>query len=128
MEKQASASKLHTLFLVKTSKAPYTGIIATGEEELAVKHILLTTAILLSLLLTGCAQPDTAPSDDPIFLEFESQTWQLVCSGEKNDVNFQAAEYFAQLVYRETNGAVSVTVTPDETLSDTGSDADLSLI
>ena len=91
------------------------------------KRILLTM-LMLTLLLSSCAQADAIPSDDPIFLEFEAQNWQLACSGDKKDVNFQAAEYFAQLIYRETNGAVSVTVTSGSTLSDTGSDADISLI
>ena len=82
------------------------------------KRILPVMLFICSLLLTGCFGPDAGYSDDPIFLEFESQTWQLTCAGGKNTVDTQAAEYFAQQVYRETNGAVNVTVTHGCSLTD----------
>ncbi len=94
------------------------------------KRILPVLVLILSLLLTGCAGLDPAPSDDPIFLEFESQTWQLACAGGKNAVDTQAAEYFAQLIYRETNGAVTVQVTSGSSLTDEDGirdEADISL-
>ena len=81
------------------------------------KRILLLLILMLSLL-TGCFAPDAGSSDDPIFLEFESQAWQLTCAGGKSAVDTQAAEYFAQQVYRETNGAVNVTVIHSSSLTD----------
>jgi len=96
-----------------------------------VKRILLASILILSLFLTGCSGMPPAASDDPIFLEFESQTWQLTCAGGKNAADTQAAEYFAQLVYRETNGAVQVTVHSGTSLTDeTGTlddEADISI-
>lgn len=89
------------------------------------KRALSIVCILLALALSGCSQPPTVPSDDPIFLEFEAQTWQLLCTGSKDSVNAQAAEYFAQQVYRETNGAVSVQVNFVSALS--AEEGDLSL-
>ena len=81
------------------------------------KRTLAILCILSLLLLCACAQTTPTPSDDPIFLEFESQTWQLHCVGSKGSVNAQAAEYFAQQVYRETNGAVTMEVTLVNSLS-----------
>lgn len=94
------------------------------------KRILLAAVLTLSFLLTGCFGTDAVSSDDPIFLEFESQTWRLTCSGGKNAVDTQAAEYFAQLVYRETNGALKVEVSSGSSLTDENSlaeDADITL-
>ncbi|MBE6961763.1 MAG: transporter [Ruminococcaceae bacterium] len=84
------------------------------------KRILPTLILFLLFLLTGCIGLDPTSSDDPIFLEFESQTWQLTCFGSKNAVDTQTAEYFSQLVYRETNGAVQVNVRSGSTLSSGG--------
>ena len=47
------------------------------------KRLLLASILILSLFLTGCSGMPPAASDDPIFLEFESQTWQLTCAGGK---------------------------------------------
>lgn len=72
------------------------------------KRIWLT-ALILAVLLTGCAgMPAQPPDDDPILLEFEAQSWQLTYVGGKKSIDAKTAEYFAQLIYRETNGAVSV--------------------
>lgn len=89
------------------------------------KRTLATALALLFLLLTGCADDGDVSTDDPILLEFESQTWQLTCSGGKNSIDAQTAQHFAQLVYRETNGAVNVEVCTGDSL--TGGDADAGL-
>ena len=94
------------------------------------KRILPALILMLSLFLTGCSGLDPVSSDDPIFLEFEAQTWRLTCAGGKNAVDTQAAEYFAQLVYRETNGAVKVEVSYGSSLTDEDgldTEADLTL-
>ncbi len=94
------------------------------------KRILLASVLMLSLFLTGCFGLDPVSSDDPILLEFESQTWQLTCAGGKSAADTQAAEYFAQLVYRETNGAVQVNVSSGSSLTNEDGiddEADISL-
>ena len=57
------------------------------------KRILLILLLLFSLFLTGCFAPDAGSSDDPIFLEFESQTWQLTCAG---GTHFVACHLYAE--------------------------------
>ena len=89
------------------------------------KRILATWVLVLSLLLSGCTDVPPPSSDDPIFLEFEAQTWQITCSGGKNSLDARTAEYFSQLVYRETNGAVTVTVHPGNTLTEGDASAGL---
>lgn len=82
------------------------------------KRIFLT-ALLLAVFLTGCSGLSGTPADDdPILLEFEAQTWQLTYAGGKNSIDAKTAEYFAQLIYRETNGAVSVEYGTDDELAD----------
>ena len=96
---------------------------------MTVKRILLALVLTLSVFLTGCFGMDPVSTDDPIFLEFEAQTWQLTCAGGKNAADTQAAEHFAQLVYRETNGAVNVKVSYGRSLTDgdtIDADADIS--
>jgi len=93
-----------------------------------VKRILPALALTLSLFLTGCFGSANVSSDDPIFLEFESQTWQLACAGGEGTTDVQTAEYFAQLIHRETNGAVNVKVRSGSSLTNedgTVSEADL---
>lgn len=88
------------------------------------KRILAVCLMMIPLLLVGCADLEEVTSDDPIFLEFQSQTWTLTCAGGQNSIDAQAAEYFAQLIYRETNGAVQVTVDRESALPpvDSGED------
>lgn len=89
------------------------------------KRILLT-ALILAVFLTGCSGLSGSPADDdPILLEFEAQTWQLTCAGGKDSIDAKTAEYFAQLIYRETNGAVSVEYSTGRAPED--GDADISL-
>ena len=59
------------------------------------KRILAVCLMMIPLLLVGCADLEEVTSDDPIFLEFQSQTWTLTCAGGKNSIDAQAAEYFA---------------------------------
>lgn len=82
------------------------------------KRTLAAALVLLVLLLTGCTGGGDVSTDDPILLEFESQTWKLTCSGGKNSIDAQTAQHFAQLVYRETNGAVTVEVSTGDKLTD----------
>jgi len=83
------------------------------------------TALLLAVFLTGCSGLSGTPADDdPILLEFEAQTWQLTYAGGKNSIDAKTAEYFAQLIYRETNGAVSVEYSSRDELTD-GTDLSL---
>jgi len=69
---------------------------------------IFTLLLLTATLLSGCAVFSPPADDDPILLEFEAQTWQLHCAGGKNSVDAQAAQHFAQLIHRATNGAVTV--------------------
>lgn len=85
------------------------------------KRILTAWLMMIPLLLVSCADLDKVSSDDPIFLEFQSQSWTVSCAGSKSSIDTQAAEYFAQLIYRETNGAVQVDVSHGNTLSDQSS-------
>ena len=89
------------------------------------KRVLLA-ALLLAAVLCGCSGVSGQPADDdPILLEFEAQTWQLACAGGKNSIDAQTADYFAQLVYRETNGAVTVEYSTGAAPADDSTDLSL---
>ncbi len=82
--------------------------------------LLFTAAAVLT---AGCGLPDE-PADSSQVLEFEAQSWTLSFSGTEQSVEGQAARYFADSIYEATNGAVTVQLCPEDSLTG-GAPADL---
>lgn len=80
------------------------------------KAISLLLALTLGLL-SGCAAEDDPAASAPV-IEFEAQTWTVSFSGTEDSVEGQAAQYFADAVYGATNGAVTVELCPEDSLTD----------
>ncbi len=83
------------------------------------KALSLLLALTLGLL-SGCGTEADPAASNPV-IEFEAQTWTVSFSGTEDSVEGQAARYFADAVYGATNGAVTVTLHPEDGLA--GSDA-----
>lgn len=69
-------------------------------------------AAALTALTAGCGPADlgsgSSVPDSSGVIEFEAQTWTLLCPANEESSWTQAAEYFSNLISRETNGAVTV--------------------
>lgn len=76
--------------------------------------LLFTAAAVLT---AGCGLPGE-PADSGQVLEFEAQSWTLAFSGTEQSVEGQAAQYFADAVFEATNGAVTVELCPEDSLTD----------
>lgn len=75
--------------------------------------LLLTAAAVLT---AGCGLPSEAATSSQV-LEFEAQSWTLAFSGTEQSVEGQAAQYFADSIYEATNGAVTVELCPEDSLT-----------
>ena len=65
----------------------------------------IPAAILaLALLLSGCGGSEPASSRGMV--EFEYQTWTMVCGGGEDSPEYQAAERFSELLFEKTHGTV----------------------
>lgn len=70
--------------------------------------IILITAVITALI-TGCGPTDPGDSSSGSeAIEFEAQTWKFLCPADEESSWTQAAERFSNLVFQETNGAVTV--------------------
>ena len=69
------------------------------------KRAIPALLLALALLLSGCAGERT-PASSQGAVEFESQTWTMVCGGSEDSPEHQAAEAFAQLLFEQTHGTV----------------------
>lgn len=81
------------------------------------KIFSLALALCALAPLPGCGKTDDPPPDRSQVIEFEAQTWSLSCSGDEDSPEGQAALHFAEAVSGATNGAVTVEVHTEDSLS-----------
>ena len=78
---------------------------------------VMTAAALAAVLTAGCGSSASGGSSSAAgsgVIEFESQTWQLLCPGSEGSSWRKAAEYFSDQIAQETNGAVTVNVSGED--------------